>query len=97
MSHTYTAVLVRDEEGRYCVSVPALKGCHTWGADIGEALMMARDAIGGYLPVLREDGDPIPEEGPHLVLDIGDAREALIYRLTVAHYEEACRRPDVRR
>lgn len=83
VTRTYTAVLVRDEDGRYCVSVPALKGRHTWGADIGEALMMARDAIEGYLCVLREDGDPPPEEGPQLLLDIGDAREALVYRLTV--------------
>jgi predicted RNase H-like HicB family nuclease len=81
MARTYTAVLVKDEDGRYSVSVPALPGCHTWGADIGEALMMARDAIEGYLAVLQEDGDPIPEEGGPVLVDMGEAREALVYRL----------------
>ena len=81
MARTYTAVLVKDEQRRYCVSVPALPGCHTWGADIGEALMMARDAIEGYLAVLQEDGDPIPEEGNQVLPDIGEAGEALVYRL----------------
>ncbi len=76
MARTYTAVLVKDEQGRYLASVPALKGCHTWGADIGEALMMAREAIEGYLAVLQEDGGPIPEEGRLVPVEMGEAREA---------------------
>lgn len=81
MARTYTAVLVKDEQGRYLASVPALKGRHTWGVDIGEALMMAREAIEGYLAVLQEDGHPIPEEGRQVPVEMGEAREALVYRL----------------
>jgi len=30
---------------------------------LGEAILMAEDAIKGYLSVLQEDGDPLPREG----------------------------------
>jgi len=80
---TYTVVAVREEDGRYSVSVPALKGCHTWGKDLHHALLMAEDAIQGYVAVLEEDGDPVPADIPQVVLDLGDATEALVYKLTV--------------
>jgi predicted RNase H-like HicB family nuclease len=60
MQLTYTVVLFPDPDGGYVVEVPALPGCVTQGDTLGEALLMAEDAIGGYLSVLLEDGDPIP-------------------------------------
>jgi predicted RNase H-like HicB family nuclease len=69
MRLTYTAVLLPDSDGGYVVEVPALPGCVTYGKTLAEALLMAEDAIGGYLAVLQEDGDPLPlawtrTEGP---------------------------------
>ena len=59
----YTITLEWDpEEEVYNVSVPALPGCYTWGYTRREAIANARDAIQGFLEVLREFGDPIPEE-----------------------------------
>lgn len=60
MTHSYTVVLSRQSDGGYCASVPALKGCHSEGDSLPEALLMIRDAMEGYLSVLEEDGDPIP-------------------------------------
>lgn len=80
---TYTVVLYREPDGGYCVSVPALKGCHTQGDTLAESLFMAEDAIRGYLSVLQEDGDPIPPDSPHISLDMDEAQEALVCKLTV--------------
>jgi predicted RNase H-like HicB family nuclease len=60
MTHTYTALLSRQADGGTFASVPALKGCHSEGDGLPEALLMIRDSMGGYLSVLEEDGDPIP-------------------------------------
>lgn len=59
---TYTVKLTPIEGGGYCVFVPALPGCVTEGHSFEHALDMAKEAIEGYLAVLIEDGDPIPEE-----------------------------------
>jgi len=83
MEATYTVVLMREEDGGYSVSVPALKGCHTEGNTLPEALLMAEDAIRLYLEVLEEDGKPIPPDRPNMRVDMREATEALVYRLTV--------------
>lgn len=51
-----------EEGGRsgFNVSVPDLRGCHTWGRDLEEAKSHAREAIALYLESLREDGEAIP-------------------------------------
>jgi len=78
---TYTVVLLREEDGRYSVSVPALKGCHTWGYTIAHALEMAHEAIDGYLAVLTEDGEPVPHDTPQIALDMVEADEALVCKV----------------
>jgi predicted RNase H-like HicB family nuclease len=80
---TYTVVLIPAEEGGYVVLVPALPGCVTEGDTLTDALLMAEDAIGGYLAVLTEDGDALPVEGPEVAVALGDAREAILRRVHV--------------
>ncbi len=80
---TYTVVLIPAPEGGYTVVVPALPGCVTEGDTLTDALLMAEDAISGYLSVLAEDGDPAPVEGPELVVALGEAREAILRRVSV--------------
>lgn len=60
--YKYTAIFEPAEEGGYVVTVPALPGCITEGDTFEEAQKMAKDAIKGYLAVLKEDGDEIPIE-----------------------------------
>ena len=71
MEATYTVVLMREEDGGYSVSVPALKGCHTQGDALAEALLM------------EEDGKSIPPDTPNVSVNMREATEALVYRLTV--------------
>ena len=56
----YTAIFEPAEEGGYVVNVPALPGCVTEGDTFEEAVEMIKDAISGYLFVLRKHGDKIP-------------------------------------
>jgi len=81
---TYTVVLVRDEDGGYCVHVPALKGCHTEGDTLPEALEMARDAIECYLGSLEKHGEPCPPDVHTVTFDWENGTEALVYRLSVS-------------
>ena len=60
-NYTYRIILEADEGG-YHASVPALRGCHTWGKNIAEAREMARDAIGAYLRSLIADGENVPTD-----------------------------------
>lgn len=83
MAATYTVVLMREEDGRYSVSVPALDGCFTWGRTVAHALQMAEEAIGLYLEALEDEGDPIPPDIPRVSLDMTEAAEALVYKLAV--------------
>jgi antitoxin HicB len=64
----YTAVFEPAEEGGYVVSVPALPGCVTEGDTFEEAVLMIQDAAEGYLAVLKEEGQEIPEEKQDVVI-----------------------------
>ena len=55
----YEVVLVAQPEGGFVVSVPDLPDIVTEGETREEALAMARDAIEGYLAVMRERGWPV--------------------------------------
>lgn len=64
----YTAIFEPAEEGGYVVSVPALPGCVTQGETFEQASIMVKDAIDGYLSVLKEEGEDIPQERPEVVI-----------------------------
>lgn len=54
------AELSENEDGSWTVEIPPLRGCVTWGESRAEALMMAEDAIHGWLVVALRFGDEIP-------------------------------------
>ena len=58
----YRLILTPEPEGGYTVKVSAIRGCITYGETIDEAISMAKDAIGGCLEVLTEEGQPIPAD-----------------------------------
>jgi antitoxin HicB len=65
-SKTYRIVLRKEPEGTYTAIVPALPGCITWGENIEHAMEMAKEAIIGYIEVLQEHGEPIPDDNETL-------------------------------
>jgi predicted RNase H-like HicB family nuclease len=66
ISKTYRIVLRKEPEGTYTAIVPALHGCITWGETIEHAMEMAKEAIKGYIEVLKEEGEPVPDDNETL-------------------------------
>ena len=58
---TFEAVSEADEDGGFHVSVPALKGCHSWGATRAEARQHIKEAVALWLESAKELGIPIPD------------------------------------
>ena len=59
---SYRILLRQEPEGGYTVTVPTLPGCITYGADLMEAIAMAREAIELYIESLAAHGEEIPTE-----------------------------------
>lgn len=59
MKYVYPAILFPDD-GAVGVSVPDLPGCHTFGKDKADALIMAKDAIEMWLWDAENKNEPIP-------------------------------------
>ena len=49
MSHRYTVIFEKEEEGGYHVFCPTLPGCHTQSETIEEGVENIREAIGSTL------------------------------------------------
>ncbi|MBN1593053.1 MAG: type II toxin-antitoxin system HicB family antitoxin [Candidatus Coatesbacteria bacterium] len=58
----FTVIVEREEEGGYHAFCPALKGCHSQGDTLDEALFNVNEAIEVYLESLRAHGEPFPVE-----------------------------------
>ena len=59
---TYRVLLNEEPEGGFTVNVPSLPGCVTYGDTLDHALSMAKEAIEGYIEVLKEQGEVIHDD-----------------------------------
>ena len=80
----YTVVLERNEGGGYTVTVPALKGCVTQGRNIADALSRAKEAIECHIEALVSLGKRIPADKKCVQLNVEDAEEVLVFKVTVS-------------
>ncbi len=64
----YSVIFQPAEEGGFIASVPTLPGCATQGDTFEETSEMIKDAISGYLAVLKETKQEIPQEKDELVM-----------------------------
>jgi len=55
-------VLYPGEDGYWVVECPSLPGCVSQGETREEAVQNIKEAIGGYIAALEEDGLPVPPE-----------------------------------
>lgn len=60
-TYQFTVVIEPDEEAFHAY-VPALPGCHTFGATIDEARTNIAEAMALHIESMQEDGEPIPIE-----------------------------------
>ena len=61
---TFKVILEPSKDGGYAVHVPALRGCHSQGDTVEEALENAQDAISLHIHSLRKQGIRIRQEEP---------------------------------
>ena len=61
-SLTYRILLHPEPEGGFTVTVPSLPGCVTYGDTLDQAMNMAKEAIAGYIEVLKEMNESIPDD-----------------------------------
>jgi len=59
---TFIVVLVREPEGGWTLTAPALPGYVACGDTEAEVLALAQEGIPFHLECLREEGLPVPEE-----------------------------------
>ena len=59
MLYVYPATIQHEEDGRYSIWFEDLSGCATSGETLAEAIVMARDAMGGWLDCAMANGDEI--------------------------------------
>ena len=59
--HQFTVVIEPDEDAFHAY-VPALPGCHTFGATVEEAQKNVAEAITLHIESMQEDGESIPVE-----------------------------------
>ena len=86
----YPALL--SEEGTYVhVRFPDLPGCVTFGEGYADAIVSARDALGGHLLCLEEDRDPRPVPTPvgKLRPEEGEVTVLIDVRLDTLRKEES--------
>ena len=62
MSLSYKILLRPEPEGGFTVNIPALPGCITYGADLEEAKVNAKEAIELYIESLKAHGEDIPSD-----------------------------------
>ena len=56
------------EDGFWLAECPSLPGCISQGQSKIEAIKNIQEAVEGYLEVLQQDGDPIPEDNMESVI-----------------------------
>ena len=66
----YNVIFRPEPEGGYTVIVPSLPGCLTYGKNLTEAKIMAKDAISAYISVLVEDKEPVPSDDKSIISSI---------------------------
>ena len=64
---TRSVVLYPGEDGHIVAEVPSLPGCISQGKTRDEALANVREAISLHEDVLRERGEPVPEDQVEIV------------------------------
>jgi predicted RNase H-like HicB family nuclease len=61
-------IIYPGEDGYWVAECPSLPGCISQGATKEEAVSNIKEAIGLYIEVLRERGQPVPEDKLEAVL-----------------------------
>lgn len=62
MQLNYRIILHKEPEGGYTVRVPSLPGCITYGGDIDEAMVMAKEVVELFVESLKSRREEIKDD-----------------------------------
>ena len=62
MTQYQFTVVIEPDEGMFHAYVPALPGCHTFGATVDEARANIAEAMELHVQCMQEDGEIVPVE-----------------------------------
>ncbi len=71
MKYVYPVILYPDD-GKIGVTVPDLPGCHTYGDDMADALLVAKDAVEMWLWYAEDHDMSIPAASKSLPVNPGE-------------------------
>lgn len=77
-TYLFPAVLTFEEGYEIAVTFPDLPGCATSGKDEADALRMAKEALGGHLFCMEENGDVIPSATLLQAVEMEDNERAIL-------------------
>jgi predicted RNase H-like HicB family nuclease len=60
IKHRYIAVIERDEDGVFIGTVPALKGCYSYGETLDELITNLKEAIEAHLEAFGTEETDLP-------------------------------------
>ena len=69
-TYLYPVVFTYEADGQIAITFPDLPGCVSCADDETSALRSAREALGGHLWCMEQDGDPMPTPTPLLQIPL---------------------------
>lgn len=75
--YLYPAVFTYEDDGDISITFPDLPGCVSVASSDAEALHNAREALGGHLWCMEQDGDEIPAASPVLAVPLEENERAV--------------------
>jgi predicted RNase H-like HicB family nuclease len=60
IKHRYIAVIERDEDGVFIGTVPALKGCYSYGETLDELMTNLKEAVEAHLEAFGTEEKDLP-------------------------------------
>ena len=86
MIYVYPATIQHEEDGRYSIWFDDLPGCATSGETLPQAIMMARDAMGGWLDCAIANGDAVPEPSGTWIIELKPGQEVALIDMDLEIY-----------
>lgn len=86
--YVYPAIFNYADDG-ISISFPDLPGCFSCGWNDEDALRMAKDALGGHLLCMEEDGDEIPAPTPLPNIQVESNKRAVLVEVYMPLLREA--------
>ena len=86
MVYVYPATIQHEDDGRFSIWFEDLPGCATFGATLPEAILMARDAMGGWIDCAMKHGDEIPAPSTTGAIEIEACQEVALVDMDLDAY-----------